>query len=489
MTEVINPMATQEGPSLTAVESEELRRSPFAIQLLIDRYQTQEAEVDAIGEPEVVPIVRALEERRKVLAAWRDELRVASGKPPGDLSILEELPVGETIAALAPAQQVTANAIVAALPASQTPDELHARMKAVGESAKAHLHNARWKALLCAGLCIEDALGADPNIDRDALLRAIANEFIYVSAFFVRALKRRVQEEISPARFALVAYGIAEAFAKEEWSDEMASDIAGDGGSLRKILLEQAAEAPDAEPPGRRPSKHLRVPLGPMSREELERHCTAMIDDRDGFYEVAERRRDEIVRLQIEAENYEAAIASRDLKIESVEAERDRLHRQLLQHAEVCGESAYPLGERLTGPDEIERLRNWIADLQSGMFINCVYCGHRYVPGESTPATMADALKAHIEKCPDHPMSALKASHERAQDLLRLARQYVHESYPGSEAEAECREELIRDIDQVAPSPPPPPVVAPAICGKEYSPGIHCSLAKDHAGGCDDLPF
>ena len=58
--------------------------------------------------------------------------------------------------------------------------------------------------------------------------------------------------------------------------------------------------------------------------------------------------------------------------------------------------------------NEIERLQAWVSDLQSGMYINCVYCGHRYGPGETTPVSMADALKAHIETCPKHPMSALR---------------------------------------------------------------------------------
>jgi hypothetical protein len=56
---------------------------------------------------------------------------------------------------------------------------------------------------------------------------------------------------------------------------------------------------------------------------------------------------------------------------------------------------------------EIERLMVWVADLQSGMYVNCVYCGHRYGPCETTPVSMADALKRHIAECPAHPMSEL----------------------------------------------------------------------------------
>jgi len=62
---------------------------------------------------------------------------------------------------------------------------------------------------------------------------------------------------------------------------------------------------------------------------------------------------------------------------------------------------------------ENERLKKWISDLQSGMYINCVYCGHRYGPKSETPVSMADISKEHIEKCPEHPMSHLKAEYDR----------------------------------------------------------------------------
>jgi len=57
---------------------------------------------------------------------------------------------------------------------------------------------------------------------------------------------------------------------------------------------------------------------------------------------------------------------------------------------------------------ENERYQQWVNDLQSGMYINCVYCGHRYGPEKDTPVSMADVLKEHIEQCPKHPMSKLK---------------------------------------------------------------------------------
>lgn len=56
---------------------------------------------------------------------------------------------------------------------------------------------------------------------------------------------------------------------------------------------------------------------------------------------------------------------------------------------------------------EIRRLNKWIDDLQSGMFINCVYCGYQY--GPSTEAIARESLERHIESCQKHPLSIAKA--------------------------------------------------------------------------------
>ena len=66
---------------------------------------------------------------------------------------------------------------------------------------------------------------------------------------------------------------------------------------------------------------------------------------------------------------------------------------------------------------EIKRLQNWVDDLQSGMYVNCVYCGFRYGPKDKVPCTMAQALKDHIEKCEQHPMSFLKKENEKLKKL------------------------------------------------------------------------
>lgn len=66
---------------------------------------------------------------------------------------------------------------------------------------------------------------------------------------------------------------------------------------------------------------------------------------------------------------------------------------------------------------ERDEALEWVKDLQSGMYINCVYCGHRYGPKDDVPDSMADVLKRHVEQCPKHPMSRLR---DQADDLARL---------------------------------------------------------------------
>ena len=58
---------------------------------------------------------------------------------------------------------------------------------------------------------------------------------------------------------------------------------------------------------------------------------------------------------------------------------------------------------------ENKRLEEWIDDLQSGMWVNCVYCGHRYGPQKNVTPTMRKQLEQHVTKCPKHPLAqALK---------------------------------------------------------------------------------
>jgi hypothetical protein len=68
----------------------------------------------------------------------------------------------------------------------------------------------------------------------------------------------------------------------------------------------------------------------------------------------------------------------------------------------------------------LQAYAEWVDDLQSGMYVNCVYCGHRYGPGETTPVSMANALKLHISTCPKHPMSELRKLLYRWDQLTSL---------------------------------------------------------------------
>lgn len=79
---------TQWGPSLTSMESEYLRRSPEAIQLIIDHLDLNIAEADAMGE-ECKKLVEVLQARRGVLIGWRDELLRHRGDEPGDMFIVD----------------------------------------------------------------------------------------------------------------------------------------------------------------------------------------------------------------------------------------------------------------------------------------------------------------------------------------------------------------------------------------------------------------
>lgn len=67
----------------------------------------------------------------------------------------------------------------------------------------------------------------------------------------------------------------------------------------------------------------------------------------------------------------------------------------------------------------IRELEQWVNDLQSGMYINCVYCGHRYGPKEDAPVSMADVLKEHIEQCHEHPMYKLKVENESLKEEVK----------------------------------------------------------------------
>lgn len=55
---------------------------------------------------------------------------------------------------------------------------------------------------------------------------------------------------------------------------------------------------------------------------------------------------------------------------------------------------------------EERRLMRWVTDLLSGKYVNCVYCGHRYGPTDTTPTSMSEILTEHIKHCEHHPLNS-----------------------------------------------------------------------------------
>jgi histidinol-phosphate/aromatic aminotransferase/cobyric acid decarboxylase-like protein len=90
---------------------------------------------------------------------------------------------------------------------------------------------------------------------------------------------------------------------------------------------------------------------------------------------------------------------------------------------------------------EIKRLKQWVNDLQSGMYVNCVYCGHRYGRDGEVPVSMAGVLKRHIAHCPEHPMSKLVATLKAASHALR--------SYQYGNSATDLAQEMADSIDAV----------------------------------------
>jgi hypothetical protein len=110
-------------------------------------------------------------------------------------------------------------------------------------------------------------------------------------------------------------------------------------------------------------------------------------------------------------------------------------HPQLTARITLCQQCARRVHDQVAPRAEsiLQALRGrlraaerWIDDLHSGMWINCVYCGHCYGPRHATPATlpearepaMADALRQHIAQCPAHPMSGLLAAARHAESVI-----------------------------------------------------------------------
>ena len=84
-----------------------------------------------------------------------------------------------------------------------------------------------------------------------------------------------------------------------------------------------------------------------------------------------------------------------------------------------CNDGPYLLELVDKQENEVRQLKAWVSDLQAGCYINCVYCGHRYGPDSEVSSSMANVLKEHVEKCPQHPLSKSKELVDEAETLFR----------------------------------------------------------------------
>jgi len=76
-----------------------------------------------------------------------------------------------------------------------------------------------------------------------------------------------------------------------------------------------------------------------------------------------------------------------------------------------------------------------VQDLQFGMYINCVYCGHRYGPKDSTPLAMDELLWEHIKTCPKHPRNIVNAKIQKLREAWIKYKAFLQEKYPAKEGE------------------------------------------------------
>ncbi|MHB1086748.1 MAG: hypothetical protein ACYCZ0_03305 [Minisyncoccota bacterium] len=126
--------------------------------------------------------------------------------------------------------------ITAAAPASETPLELKARMKAFGERYPERIRELRLGTLLIAEEWIE--AGEKGGADREVLERFAAMELVTNAAFIIQIMKRRLGEEPSPARFAIVAYQLAHLVSGLPWDEtqKAAADLIMDMDDADEFL-------------------------------------------------------------------------------------------------------------------------------------------------------------------------------------------------------------------------------------------------------------
>ena len=133
-------------------------------------------------------------------------------------------------------------------------------------------------------------------------------------------------------------------------------------------------------------------------------------------YTEAIRERDEALKALKNSQDQTTAYSE---EIKRIWGQREEARQEADLYNRLNAQS---VAKALQFSKERDEARAWVSDLQSGMYINCVYCGHRYGPQDKVPSTMADALKAHIEVCEKHPMRAIKKERDLTLAQLKTMR-------------------------------------------------------------------
>lgn len=93
---------------------------------------------------------------------------------------------------------------------------------------------------------------------------------------------------------------------------------------------------------------------------------------------------------------------------------------------------------------QIKELKQWNDDLQSGLYVNCAYCGHRYAPG--TSAVQSHILYKHIKECKQHPLYHQRRKTKRLQKMLNKTLDIIE---PILKKEREIEKKDVKKIERV----------------------------------------
>jgi len=204
--------------------------------------------------------------------------------------------------------------------------------------------------------------------------------------------------------------------------------------------------------------------------------------------EQAERERlAKIETDRLAQEAHDKRVAEAREHAEQIRREREVIEREAAENARKAAERQAELdaqaeAQRVANAAEAKRLADQQAEidrqqqeLRKAQEPAPIVVLENKVTGEalSVPAE-ADAAAASPEE----------SREQLLERLLRCARHYVAIFEPQDYSESEDRDDLLRQIDNAAPSPVSPSPSVQSNCDNE-----NCVLEKGHTGLCDDLPF